>query len=157
MQQYLLFQHESDAGKPILDNNGRLVHRDGILVGGINCDPFSFPTECMELNRQWGKNSGFGEIKAHHYIIDFDTRGVPDHGLTPEKAQTIGMEFAKRFFAGHQALAVTHTDGHNHTGNLHCHIVLNSLRKFTVPWDDFMERPIDAQAGYKHNPNIIRR
>ncbi len=158
MQQYLLFQHERDAGKPILDDEGRLVPRDGILVEGINCDPFSFPTECIELNRQWGKNSGFGEIKAHHYIISFDPRDVLDHGLTPEKAQAIGMEFTNRFFAGHQALVVTHTDGHNHTGNLHCHIVLNSLRKFTVPWDDFMERPIDAQAGYKHNPtmNLIR-
>ena len=154
MQQYLLFQHERDAGKPILDDEGRLVPRDGILIDGINCEPFSFPTECMELNRQWGKNSGFGEIKAHHYIISFDPRDVPDHGLTPEKAQAIGMEFANRFFAGHQALAVTHTDGHNHAGNLHCHIVLNSLRKFTVPWDDFMERPIDAQAGYKHHPTV---
>lgn len=154
MQQYLLFQHERDAGKPILDDEGRLVPRDGILVDGINCDPFSFPTECVELNRQWGKNSGFKEIKAHHYIISFDPRDVPDHGLTPEKAQAIGMEFANRFFAGHQALAVTHTDGHNHAGNLHCHIVLNSLRKSTVPWDDFMERPIDAQAGYKHNPTM---
>ena len=154
MQQYLLFQHERDAGKPILDDEGRLVPRDGILIDGINCEPFSFPTECMELNRQWGKNSGFGEIKAHHYIVSFDPRDVPDHGLTPEKAQAIGMEFANRFFAGHQALVVTHTDGHNHTGNLHCHIVLNSLRKFTVPWDDFMERPIDAQAGYKHHPTV---
>ena len=154
MQQYLLFQHERDAGKPILDDEGRLVPRDGILVDGINCDPFSFPTECVELNRQWGKNSGFKEIKAHHYIISFDPRDVPDHGLTLERAQAIGMEFANRFFAGHQALAVTHTDGHNHAGNLHCHIVLNSLRKFTVPWDDFMERPIDAQAGYKHHPTV---
>ena len=82
MQQYLLFQHERDAGKPILDDEGRLVPRDGILVDGINCDPFSFPTECVELNRQWGKNSGFKEIKAHHYIISFDPRDVPDHGLT---------------------------------------------------------------------------
>ena len=154
MQQYLLFQHERDAGKPILDDEGRLVPRDGILIDGINCEPFSFPTECMELKRQWGKNSGFGEIKAHHYIVSFDPRDVPDHGLTPEKAQAVGMEFANHFFAGHQALVVTHTDGHNHTGNLHCHIVLNSLRKFTVPWDDFMERPIDAQAGYKHHPTL---
>ena len=70
MQQYLLFQHERDAGKPILDDEGRLVPRDGILVNGINCDPFSFPTECVELNRQWGKNSGFKEIKAHHYRVN---------------------------------------------------------------------------------------
>lgn len=154
MQQYLLFQHEKDSSKPILDDDGRMIPRDGILIDGINCDPFSFPTECTELNRLWGKNTGAKEIKAHHYIISFDPRDVPEHGLTPEKVQAIGMEFANRFFAGHQVLVVTHTEGHNHAGNLHCHIVLNSLRKFTVPWDDFMERPIDAQAGYKHHPTI---
>ena len=48
------FQHERDAGKPILDNKGRLVSRGGILVDGTNCDPFSFPTEGVELNRHWG-------------------------------------------------------------------------------------------------------
>ena len=154
MQQYLLFQHERDSSKPKLDDDGRLIPRDGVLIDGINCDPFSFPTECTELNRIWGKNIGTKEIKAHHYIISFDPRDVPEHGLTPEKVQAIGMEFANRFFAGHQVLVATHTDGHNHTGNLHCHIVLNSLRKLTVPWDDFMERPIDAQAGYKHNPTM---
>lgn len=62
------------------------------------------------------------------------------------------MEFAKYYFAGHQALIVTHTDGHNQSGNLHCHIVLNSLRKLDVPWQDFMEEPIDAKAGFKHHP-----
>lgn len=77
---------------------------------------------------------------------------MPEHGLTPEKVQAIGVEFAKHFFAGHQVLIVTHTDGHNHSGNLHCHIVLNSLRKQDVPWQDFMEEPIDAKAGYKHHP-----
>lgn len=77
---------------------------------------------------------------------------MPEHGLTAEKVQAIGVEFAKHFFAGHQTLIVTHTDGHNHSGNLHCHIVLNSLRKLDVPWQDFMEEPIDAKAGFKHHP-----
>ena len=126
MQRYLLFQHD--------------------------CDPFTFNTECTELNRFWHKNLGKNDRKAHHYIISFDPRDVPDHGLTPEKVQAIGVEFAKHFFAGHQTLIVTHTDGHNHSGNLHCHIVLNSLRKLDVPWQDFMEEPIDAKAGFKHHP-----
>lgn len=50
-------------------------------------------------------------------------------GLTGEKAQALGREFAERFFAGHQALICTHTDGHKGSGNMHVHIVINSLRK----------------------------
>ena len=85
MQQYLLFQHERGAGKPMLDDEGRLGPHEAILIDGINCEPFSFPMEWVELNWQWGKNSGFGEIKAHHYIISFNPRDGQDRGLTPEK------------------------------------------------------------------------
>ena len=113
-------------------------------MDALNCDPFTFNTECTELNRLWHKNLGKNDRKAHHYIISFDPRDVPEHGLTAEKVQAIGMEFAKYYFAGNQSLIVTHTDGQNHSGNLHCHIVLNSLRKLDVPWQDFMEEPIDA-------------
>ena len=152
MQRYLLFQHDSHTQKPIRDESGDMILRDGYLMDALNCDPFTFNTECTELNRLWHKNQGKNDRKAHHYIISFDPRDVPEHGLTPEKVQAIGVEFAKHFFAGHQTLIVTHTDGHNHSGNLHCHIVLNSLRKLDVPWQDFMEEPIDAKAGFKHHP-----
>ena len=78
-------------------------------------------------------------------------RDKTENGLTPDKVQAIGMEFAQKFFAGHQVLVVTHTDGHNHSGNLHVHIVLNSLRMLDEPRQDFMDRGIDARAGYKHH------
>ena len=152
MQRYLLFQHDSHTQKPIRDESGDMILRDGYLMDALNCDPFTFNTECTELNRLWHKNQGKNDRKAHHYIISFDPRDVPEHGLTAEKVQAIGVEFAKHFFAGHQTLIVTHTDGHNHSGNLHCHIVLNSLRKLDVSWQDFMEEPIDAKAGFKHHP-----
>ena len=152
MQRYLLFQHDSHTQKPLRDENGDMILRKGYLMDALNCDPFTFNTECTELNRLWHKNLGKNDRKAHHYIISFDPRDVPEHGLTPEKVQSIGKEFAEYYFAGHQTLIVTHTDGHNHSGNLHCHIVLNSLRKLDVPWQDFMEEPIDAKAGFKHHP-----
>ena len=61
------------------------------------------------------------------------------------------MEYAKANFPGHQALVCTHMDGHNGSGNIHVHIVINSLRKLDVPKQPFMERPIDSKAGYKHH------
>ena len=152
MQRYLLFQHDEQKQTPILNANGEMILRKGYIMDALNCDPFTFNTECAELNRKWGKNLRKEERKAHHYIISFDPRDVPEHGLTPETVQSIGIEFANHYFSGHQTLIVTHMDGHNHSGNLHCHIVLNSLRKVDVPWQDFMEEPIDAKAGFKHHP-----
>ena len=48
-------------------------------------------------------------------------------------------------------LLATHIDGSNHSGNCHTHIVINSLRKHSVPRQPFMERPGDVLAGYKHH------
>lgn len=50
----------------------------------------------------------------------------------PERAQAISLELAKQMFPGYQALVVTHTDGHNESGNIHTHIVINSMRKTAV-------------------------
>ena len=51
---------------------------------------------------------------------------------------------------GHQALVCTHPDGHNHTENIHVHIVINSLRIAEVPMLPHMDRPADRKAGCKH-------
>ena len=61
------------------------------------------------------------------------------------------MEFASKNFPGHQALVCTHTDGHNHSGNIHVHIIINSLRKLDVEPQPFMERTCNSRAGYKHH------
>ena len=53
-------------------------------------------------------------------------------------------------FPGHQALVCTHPDGHNHSGNIHVHIVINSLRIEEVPFLPYMDRPADTKAGCKH-------
>ena len=52
--------------------------------------------------------------------------------------------------AGHQAIVCTHADGHNHSGNIHCHIVINSLRIEDVSLLPYMDRPADMRAGCKH-------
>jgi len=150
-QRYLLFQHDEHTKKPILDENGELIPRKEYYIDGINCDPFSFDLECKELNAQYHKNQNFNEIKSHHYILSFDPKDTEDHGLTGEKAQQLGLEYAQKNFPGHQALVCTHTDGNNESGNIHVHIVINSLRKYDVERQTFMERPCDARAGYKHH------
>ena len=150
-QRYLLFQHDEYTGKPILDTNGKMMLREEYYMDGINCDPFTFDIECKELNNQYHKNQNYNDIKTHHYIISFDPKDCEDNGLTGERAQKLGLEYAKQNFPGHQALVCTHTDGSNESGNIHVHIVINSLRKFDVEHQVFMERPCDSRAGNKHH------
>ena len=150
-QRYLMFQYNEDTMKPILDENGRLIPREEYYLDGINCDPFTFDMECKELNAQYRKNQTFDEIKSHHYILSFDPKDTEESELTGERAQQLGLEYARKNFPGHQALVCTHTDGHNQSGNIHVHIVINSLRKHDVERQDFMERPCDSRAGYKHH------
>ena len=148
---YLTMQHDEFTNKPILNEHGDRIPRDFYLLEGINCDPYSFHAECQAVNARFGKNQSRSEIKAHHYIISFDPRDRDENGLTPEKAQELGMAFARKNFPGHQLIVCTHRDGHNSAGNIHVHIVLNSVRKLDVSMQDFMERPGDARAGHKHH------
>ena len=151
IQRYLMFEHDEDTNKPILNENGELIPRKGYIMDGINCDPFTFDMECRELNALYRKNESYDEIKSHHYIISFDPKDTDENSLTGERAQKLGMEYARKNFSGHQTLVCTHMDGHNKSGNIHVHIVINSLRKYDVERQGFMERACDSRAGYKHH------
>ena len=148
---YLTTKHDEFTSKPILDESGRRIPRDEYIIEGINCDPYSFGEECLEVNARFGKNQRKEEIKAHHYILSFDPKDRDENGLTPERAQEMGMAFARENFPGHQILVCTHPDGHGNAGNIHVHVVLNSVRAFDVPEQEFMERPADHLAGNKHH------
>ena len=149
-ERYLIFQHDEYTQKPILDENGHMLIREEYYLDGINCDSFTFAAECQETNAYFHKNQSYNEIKSHHYIISFDPRDGTDNGLTVDKAQSLGEEFCKEHFPGHQAIVCTHPDGHNHSGNIHVHIVINSLRIEAVPLLPYMDRPADTKCGMKH-------
>lgn len=148
---YLLFEHNEKTMKPILDEKGRMVLRKEFLVDGVNCEPYSFDKECEIVNAKYHKNQKYNEIKSHHYIISFDPKDKDERGLTGEKAQALALEYVKRNFPGHQAFVCTHLDGHSGSGNIHTHVVINSVRKLDVPKQNFMERECDSRAGYKHH------
>lgn len=150
-ERYLIFQHDEYTQKPILDENGHMLIREEYYLDGINCDPFTFAAECQETNVYFHKNQSYNEIKSHHYIISFDPKDRDEHGLTGELAQQLGVEYAKENFPGHQALVCTHTDGHNGSGNIHVHIVINSIRKYDTEPQPYMEFDRDSKAGYKHH------
>ena len=149
-EQYLLFQHDEFTMKPVLDENGRLIPREDYRLSALNCNGEDFAVACMWANLRYGKNQKREDVKSHHYIISFDPRDGTDNGLTADRAQELGERFCKEHFPGHQALVCTHADGHNHSGNIHVHIVINSLRVEEVPFLPYMERPADTKAGCKH-------
>ena len=149
-EKYLLFEHDEFTMKPILDENGRLIPRAGYRVATLNCGDEDFAIACMRANLKYKKNRTRADIKSHHYIISFDPRDREENGLTVDRAQELGAQFCKDHFPGHQAIVCTHPDGHNHTGNIHVHIVINSLRIEDVPRLAYMDRPADTKAGMKH-------
>ena len=147
---YLTFEHDEFTMKPTLDENGRLVPREGYRLATLNCGEEDFAVACLRSNLRYGKNQKREDVKSHHYIISFDPRDGTDNGLTVDKAQSLGEEFCKEHFPGHQAIVCTHPDGHNHSGNIHVHIVINSLRIEAVPLLPYMDRPAETKCGMKH-------
>ena len=109
-----------------LDNSIRYVMNaektiDGstgaVLIGGINCFPNTAYRDMMQTKRRWDKANR--RIQGYHVIHSFAPGEV-----TPEKAQEIGMELARRLVGDQfEAVVSTHTD-HDH---VHCHIVFNSV------------------------------
>ena len=147
---YLTFEHDEFTMKPTLDENGRLIPREDYRISSLNCGGEDFAVACMRANLRYEKNQKREDVKSHHYIISFDPRDGPDNGLTVDRAQALGEKFCAEHFPGHQALVCTHPDGHNHSGNIHVHIVINSLRIEEVPFLPYMDRPADTKAGCKH-------
>ena len=149
-EQYLIFEHDEFTMKPVLDETGRLIPREDYRLSTLNCGGEDFAVACMRANLRYGKNQRREDVKSHHYIISFDPRDGPDNGLTVDRAQALGEKFCAEHFPGHQALVCTHPDGHNHSGNIHVHIVINSLRIYEVPLLPYMDRPADTREGCKH-------
>ena len=58
-QRYLMFQYDEYTGKPILDEDGRLIPREEYYLDGINCNPFTFDMDRRLRNARTRINTGF--------------------------------------------------------------------------------------------------
>ena len=125
--------------------------RESYILDTLECGEASFATACLLANRKYNRNNHPEDIKSHQYIISFDPRDATENGLTMEKAQTLGLQFCKDNFPGHPAIVCTHPDGHNHSGNIHVHIVIGSVRTREVERKPYMQKPRDWREGMKHS------
>ena len=151
IEAYLVYQHDAFTGKQLLDEQGKPKLRESYLLDTLECGDFSFATACLQASRKYGKNTQRDDIKSHQYIISFDPRDAADNGLTMEKAQALGLKFCEENFPGHPAIVCTHPDGHNHSGNIHVHIVIGSVRTREVDRKPYMQKPRDWCEGMKHS------
>ena len=107
----------------------------GRLVTGYQCNPKIADAEFLlfkNLYRQkTGRERGADDVIAYHLRQSF----VPGE-ITPEEANRLGQELARRFTRGNNAFIVaTHTDKHH----IHNHIILSAVtvdykRKFRNFW-----------------------
>ena len=151
IEAYLVYRHDAFTGKQLLDEQGKPKLRDSYILDTLECGDFSFATACLLANRKYNKNNHPDDIKSHQYIISFDPRDAVENGLTMEKAQALGLNFCKDNFPGHPAIVCTHLDGHNHSGNIHVHIVIGSVRTREVERKPYMQKPRDWREGMKHS------
>ena len=127
---------ESQAVSDIIDyvSNPQKTD-DGRLVTGFACDSRVADTEFLLAKREYisttGRVRGADDVLAYHVRQSF----VPGE-ITPEEANRLGVEFAKRFTKGNHAFVVcTHID----KSHIHNHIIWNAVnlncdRKFRNFW-----------------------
>ncbi len=144
--EYLTCKFDEHTMKPLVDAKGRTMMRDNFLIEGINCKVDTFGAECIEVNRFYGKNNATKDVKAHHYIISF----APEDNITMQEAMDFGKQYVEKFLPGHQAILAVHPDGHNGAGNVHVHIVINSVRKYEGKKERWQDKPCEYRQGCKH-------
>jgi len=127
---------ESQAISDIIDYAANPHKTDnGRLITGFGCDSRTADAEFLLAKRQYiaatGRMRGADDVIAYHVRQSF----LPGE-ITPEEANRLGVEFAKRFTKGNHAFVVcTHID----KAHIHNHIIWSSVnldcdRKFRNFW-----------------------
>src|SRR5699024_12661819 len=91
------------------------VEKRNIEKEDNNIDIYYAKSQMKQTRELFTKNDG---IQAHHFIQSFK----PDE-VTPEKANQVGLELAKKLAPNHEVAVYTHDD----TNHVHNHIVINSV------------------------------
>ena len=94
-------------------------HEESVTRGAVGCEcDTEIAIRQFRADRiMWNKDSG---VEAHVIIQSFDGKECD-----AETANKIGQELAKRIAPNHRAMVYTHTESDG--GNVHNHIVINSV------------------------------
>lgn len=107
-----------------------------------------------------GIKSLYREKTEPDRITDWDNRiqecaritadNMMERMQTMQEAMDFGKQYVEKFLPGHQAILAVHPDGHNGTGNVHVHIVINSVRKYEGKKERWQDKPCEYRQGCKH-------
>ena len=127
---------ESRAISDIIDYVANPQKTDnGRLIAGFACDSRTVDAEFLLAKRQYivatGRVRGADDVIAYHVRQSFRPGEI-----TPEEANRLGVEFAKRFTKGNHAFVVCN---HIDKSHIHNHIIWSSVsleydRKFRNFW-----------------------
>ena len=112
---------------------------DGRLITGYACDSRTVDAEFLLAKRQYiaatGRVRGADDVIAYHVRQSFRPGEI-----TPEEANRLGVEFAKRFTKGNHAFVVcTHID----KSHIHNHII----------WSSVSLNSVYTRSGQNSTPN----
>lgn len=91
------------------------VEKRAVEKEGIDCSPEYAKTQFATTRKLYGKTK---DIQAHSVIQSFKPGEI-----TPDQANKIGLDLAKKLAKGHECVVYTHAD----TKHIHNHIVINSV------------------------------
>lgn len=122
-----------------------MIPREEYYLQGIGCTPFSFPLAAKQCTERKAASGRASPVLMHHFIITFDRRDVQEFRIDGEMAQELAAQWAERCIPGFICVIGTHTAGNLTEDNLHCHVILNSVRDREMPSE--MEHPVDVREG----------
>lgn len=94
-------------------------HEASVIRGGVDCPPDTATAEKLFYADRimWNKLEG---VQAHVIVQSFDGQEC-----SPEEANKIGQELAKKVAPDHRAMVYTHQESQG--GNIHNHIVISAV------------------------------
>ena len=122
------------------------------FVTGHNCVPQSAYTEMITTKQRFKKTDG---RQFYHFVQSFSA----DDDLTPQEANTIGLELAQREFPDFEVVVATHLD----TNHIHNHLVVNSVscetgRKLHQSVDDLLKhRQANDEICAAHGLSVLEQ
>ncbi len=149
---YLLFRHDEETKVKIYDENGNRRLRPVLWMDGINCIPTLFPVLAQDLNQKYRKEKVPGECNMMQFIISYCPEDVRKGLLDERHAHELSMEWAHRCLSGVIGVAVTHDDGDRHSGNVHTHIIICTV-KISSEISVHMKWPEKKKEGRIFNPS----
>ena len=127
------------------------AEKRAIEKDGYNLDIDYAKSQMKQTRELFSKNDG---IQAHHVIQSFK----PDE-VTPEKANQVGLELAKKLAPNHEVAVYTHDD----TNHVHNHIVINSVnfetgKKYQAHGKEAIERArsLSDEVCKSHDLSVVK-